>query len=152
MPRYVALTGIDYPSGGGVQHAEPGETVDLNEQQAEGLLAIGAIRDAEASDPTPDPTPEVAEPEVVPEVVPDEAPVPDEVPDEVPEADTPEGVSAVVVEVFQGKNQGWYWHAIAGNGEIVADGGEPFATLASAKRSATDLFPEATYRRGKGGA
>jgi uncharacterized protein YegP (UPF0339 family) len=29
----------------------------------------------------------------------------------------------------------WYWHIVAGNGAIVATGGEGFSTMAKAKRS-----------------
>lgn len=44
------------------------------------------------------------------------------------------------VEVFHSKGEGWYWRAIAGNNEIVANS-EGYTTKWSAARAANDTWP-----------
>ena len=40
------------------------------------------------------------------------------------------------VEIFKGKNGGWYWHVKARNGRIVQTSGESYLTKWGAKRAA----------------
>lgn len=39
------------------------------------------------------------------------------------------------IQIYKGKNGGWYIRFIAKNGKIVADGGEPYASKANAIRA-----------------
>lgn len=51
--------------------------------------------------------------------------------------------SAKHLEVFQGNDDQWYYHAKAGNGDIVADAGG-YNTRENAVRAAEDAFPGIT--------
>jgi hypothetical protein len=44
-------------------------------------------------------------------------------------------VDGSALEVF-GERRAWYWRHVAGNGRIIATGGEPFTRKWSAKRAA----------------
>jgi uncharacterized protein YegP (UPF0339 family) len=45
------------------------------------------------------------------------------------------------IQIYRGKKGGWYIRIVAKNGgKIVADGGEPYANKANAKRAAKRLI------------
>jgi uncharacterized protein YegP (UPF0339 family) len=48
--------------------------------------------------------------------------------------------NAESVEILQGDDEQWYWHAKGGNGEIVAQS-EGYTEKGSAERAAEDTFP-----------
>ncbi len=37
--------------------------------------------------------------------------------------------------IFKGDNNEWYWHIVAKNGQIIADGGEGYKTRWGCKRA-----------------
>lgn len=42
-------------------------------------------------------------------------------------------------ETFQGADRQWYWRLVAGNGQVVATGGEGFTRPEDALRAATNV-------------
>lgn len=48
--------------------------------------------------------------------------------------------NAVKIEIFQGKDDQWYFRPVGGNGEILATS-EGYATSTNAERAANELLP-----------
>jgi uncharacterized protein YegP (UPF0339 family) len=46
------------------------------------------------------------------------------------------------VEVYRGKDKKWYWRMRAGNGKIVADGSQGYASKAGGEKAAKKLMED----------
>lgn len=42
--------------------------------------------------------------------------------------------------ITQGRDGKWYWHIVASNGKIIADGGEGYCSKSNAKRALRNLI------------